>query len=158
MKTKHKKFIIFASIITFLVAFLVIFVRFYGFFKAIWTNLPIFKAKKESDEDIFNKEYSKIGPRSDFQDSNEHLDADEFENLTTEEKSDYFEQTTHDFIGKWVRIDDFHSLYFGKMGQITDRVWENDEIKPKFRVKFPDLACKPIFKDEQFDFIEVEED
>lgn len=157
MKEKGSKFIIFVSILLGLIAFLAIFVRFYSFFKSIWLNLPIFKHKKEIDNDIPDKEYSKIGPRSDFSGFADHLDPDYFENLTTEEKFEYIKQSADEMVRKWVRINDPHSLYFGKLGEISQVIYYGT-IGQVFKVRFPDAEYPIIFTDDQVDFIEVGED
>lgn len=157
MKEKSSKFIIFISILLGLIAFLAIFVHFYSFFKSIWLNLPIFKHKKEPNNDILDKEYSKISPKSDFSGFADHLDPDYFENLTTEEKFEYIKQSANEMTGKWVRISDSHSLYFGKLGEISKVIYYST-IGQIFKVRFPNAEYPIIFTDDQVDFIEVGED
>lgn len=157
MKEKSSKFIIFVSILLGLIAFLTIFVRFYSFFKSIWLNLPIFKRKKELNNDILDKECSKIDPKSDFSGFATHLDPDYFENLTTEEKFEYIKQSANEMVGKWVRINDPHSLYFGKLGEINQVIYYGT-ISQVFKVRFPDAEYPIIFTDDQVDFIEAGED
>lgn len=157
MKAKGSKFIIFISIFLGLIAFLAIFVRFYSFFKSIWLKLPIFKHKKELDNDIPDNEYSKIGPGSDFSDFTDHLDPDYFENLTTEEKFEYLKQSADEMVGKWVRINNPYSLYFGKLGEINQVIYYST-IGQIFKVRFPDAEYPIIFTDDQVDFIEIGED
>lgn len=162
---KGSKFIIFVSILLGLIAFLAIFVRFYSFFKSIWLNLPIFKHKKELNNDIPDKEYSKIGPRSDFSGFADHLDPDYFENLTTEEKFEYIKQSANEMVGKWVRINDPRSLYFGKLGEISKIVYFGTDSQV-FKVKIPgyesevdntDINRQTIFRDSQVDFMDFDD-
>lgn len=175
---------ILAFLVAFLVFFIRFYGCFKAFFNAICDIFHRKELEKRKNDEFEEKDSIKLPPEAIFDDLNEEIDVDDsenrsqgkfkslnewiaekqaeidkldsdfYENLGRDEKKEVNEALSCNMVGKYVRINDYHSLYFGRIGQITEKVYDSFVCLTEFKVKFEGITCQPFFRPDQFDILD----